>query len=154
MVGLFLVLTACQAAGSSPGASEVSSVAPSSTPTPTVKPTPSLPVVMPPPTDLPTDGTCEEGYPCLGLLEAGKAYTTIAFTPAITFTMPEGGWENISDEGGVLVLFSLGHPGDAIAFFRNPWRGVPARPRWAPASTNWRPGWPPIRWSTSRPSRR
>lgn len=120
IAGLLLVLTACQAAGSSPGASEVSSVAPSSTPTPTVKPTPSLPVVIPPPTDLPSDGTCEEGYPCLGLLEAGKAYTTIAFTPALTFTMPEGGWENISDEGGVLVLFSLGHPGDAIAFFRNP----------------------------------
>lgn len=120
IVGLLLVLTGCQAGGSSPSASGVSSVTPSATPGPTARPTPALPLVIPPPTDLPTDGTCEEGHSCLGLLEAGKAYTTIAFTPALTFTMPEDRWENISDEGGTFILFSLGHPGDTIAFFRNP----------------------------------
>jgi hypothetical protein len=75
---------------------------------------------MPPPTDIPTDGTCEEGHPCFGLLEAGTAYTTIAFAPAVTFTMSEDGWENIGESGGSFSLLPIASPGDSITFLRDP----------------------------------
>lgn len=75
---------------------------------------------MPRPTDIPSDGTCEEGHICLGLLAPGTTYTTSAFKPQITFSVPEAGWENLSDVGGVFQLLPIARPGDAIFFFRDP----------------------------------
>jgi hypothetical protein len=108
-------LVACQSSGA--GATSSSTATPSATaePTPTSKP-----LTLPRPTDLPTDGSCEQGQVCLGLLEPNKAYTTREFTPHFTFSVPEPGWENISDEGGILQLWPIASPGDAIAFFRDP----------------------------------
>jgi hypothetical protein len=34
--------------------------------------------------------------------------------------MPSAGWENLSDEGGVLGLLPIDSPGDTIIFFREP----------------------------------
>ena len=116
VAGLALVVAGCSAASSTPSSSatpttSVSIAEPTSTP---------RPLAMPRPTDLPTDGTCERGHICLGLLEPNKVYTTTAFKPQITFSVPEAGWQNISDEGGVFHLLPIADPGDAIAFFRDP----------------------------------
>ena len=75
---------------------------------------------MPRPTDVPTDGTCEDGHPCLGLLASGKAYTTTDFRPHVTFSVPDTGWENLVDGEGGFQLLPIDTPGDAIAFFREP----------------------------------
>ena len=111
---LVLVLAACQpsASGGLPSASAASSTsaaAPSDTPEP---------LAVSRPTDIPTDGTCEQGHICLGLLTAGTTYQTRAFEPGITFTVPSTGWENLADEGTVLMLLPISAPGDAIVFFR------------------------------------
>jgi hypothetical protein len=42
------------------------------------------------------------------------------FKPGFAFTMPAAGWENLSDEGGVLALLPIDSPGDGILFFRQP----------------------------------
>jgi len=121
VAGLALMLAACQGAtpGQSAGASPTATLV--ATPEPTAVPTSTpLPLAVPRPTDIPTDGSCEQNRVCLGLLESGKSYTTTAFTPQLTFTMPEAGWENISDEGGILQLLLISSPGDTIAFFRDP----------------------------------
>jgi hypothetical protein len=111
---LALTLTACQSSGSS-GAPSASAGSPTSLPSPSAT---ALPLSLPRPTDIPTDGTCEEGHVCLGLLAAGTTYHTEAFEPTITVTPPADGWENLSDEGAVFMLLSIDAPGDAIAFFR------------------------------------
>jgi hypothetical protein len=105
-----IVLAACQlaASGGSPAASPASPSGDAST---------QLPVALPRPTDLPTDGTCEEGLTCLGLLSAGTTYSTEAFDPKITFSVPSDGWENLADEVYVFQLLPVDAPGDAIAFF-------------------------------------
>jgi len=77
-----------------------------------------LPLAVSRPTDIPTDGTCDEGHICLGLLAAGKTYQSAAFEPRITFTVPSSGWENLGDEGAAFQLRPISAPGDAIAFFR------------------------------------
>ena len=116
LIGVLLVLAlaACQPSGSggSPSASAASSssaAAPSDTPEP---------LAVPRPTDIPTDGTCDDGHVCLGLLAAGTTYKTKAFEPVITFTVPSTGWENLADEGTVFMLLPISAPGDAIVFFR------------------------------------
>ena len=114
---LALVLSACQAAQPTPSASSDASATAAATSEPTATP---KPVSLPRPTDIPADGSCEQGHICLGLLTAGTVYTTSAFQPAITFSVPEAGWENRADEGGIFFLLRIAYPGDSIAFFRNP----------------------------------
>lgn len=117
IAGLGLLLAACQAGANGPSSRAV----PSSSLVSTAEPTQTqLPLAVPRPTDLPTDGTCEQGHICLGLLEANKVYTTTAFNPQITFSVPEAGWQNIADAGFVFQLLPIADPGDAIAFFRDP----------------------------------
>jgi hypothetical protein len=106
--------SACQTSGGS-RAPSASAGSPSSPPSPTAT---ALPISLPRPTDIPTDGTCEDEHICLGLLAAGTTYHTEAFEPTITLTPPADGWENLSDEGAVFMLLPIDAPGDAIAFFR------------------------------------
>jgi hypothetical protein len=120
-VVLAIALAACKAAGSP---SQVATATPTVAATPVPSPT-GKPDVAPRPSDLPTDGTCETGHSCLGLLKAGTTYRTKAFAPQVTFTMPFDGWENIADEGGIFQLLRLSAPGDIIGFFRNPAAATP-----------------------------
>jgi hypothetical protein len=121
VVILALGLVACQAASSgqpgsqTPSATGTASMAPGGEPTATPKP-----LTMPRPTDVPVDGSCEEGHVCLGVLTPGQAYTTTDFVPHITFSVPEAGWENLADGQGAFQLLPIATPGDAIAFFRAP----------------------------------
>ena len=132
ILGLAALLTACQAGNAaSPGISQApdasagtTAAASASTASaiPTAVGTPplsSLPVVMPRPTDVPTDGTCEAGDTCFGLLESGKQYTTSNFQTPISFSVPEAGWENLSEKILEMILLPIAEPGDAIAFFGN-----------------------------------
>lgn len=125
VLGLALIGSACQpaatitepppslAAGTSAPASGVASAA--------ATPVATLPVAVPRPTDLPTDGSCEdENVSCLGVLKANTVYRTKIFKPTVTFTMPVDGWINEYDGGGDAGLKSLDPAGDVIVFFRNP----------------------------------
>jgi len=113
-VVLVLALAACQSSGTG-GSPSGSAASPTSAPTQTDTPEP---LAVPRPTDIPTDGTCDQGHVCLGLLAAGTTYQTRAFEPGITFTVPSTGWENLADEGTVFMLLPISAPGDAIVFFR------------------------------------
>jgi hypothetical protein len=115
MAAASLLVAACTSSGQS-----------SATPSPPRSRTPSLtatatalPLVLPRPTDIPTDGTCEAGHSCLGILTVGTHHTQV-FEPGFSFEMPVTGWENIAQEGGVFQLLPIDSPGDAIAFFREP----------------------------------
>ena len=86
----------------------------------TITSTPTaLPTSLRRPTDLPTDGTCEEGHTCLGLLDAGTHHSKV-FTPGFAFSTAGPGWENYVDEGGTFTLLSTEHPGDEILIARRP----------------------------------
>ncbi|MEP6640018.1 MAG: hypothetical protein ABJC39_11760, partial [Chloroflexota bacterium] len=102
-------------------AEATTSTAASAVTTPKSAATPvSRPPAIPRPTDLPTDGTCESGHICLGVLAAGKSYHTDVFKPGFAFTPPAAGWENLAETGGDLDLDALDAPGDVIMFFRQP----------------------------------
>ena len=121
MAMLALALVACQAASSGQPGSQTASVAASASLGPSVQPTATpKPITMSRPTDLPVDGSCEEGHACLGLLTPGKTYATTEFLPHFTFSVPDAGWENLAETGGVVQLLPIASPGDAIAFFRDP----------------------------------
>jgi hypothetical protein len=77
------------------------------------------PTVFTRPTDIPTDGACEEGRPCLGLIKPGVHHTQ-SFVPGFSFTMPEAGWENLGMSPGNVSLLPLDAPGDEIVFFTQP----------------------------------
>lgn len=129
-----LLVAACGSSGGATPAGSTSSTdtaapsaetTPTESPPPTERPTPSpKPIAIPRSTDLPTDGACHEGYPCLGLLPAGS-YHTQYFIPGFGFTIASGRWENLSDEGGIFPIASMDRPDDAILFFLQPW---PTRP--------------------------
>jgi len=87
--------------------------------TKTPRPTPAYPTVMTRPTDIPTDGVCEEGHPCLGLI-AGSSHHTQLFVPGFSFTMAKTGWENLAMTPGDVGLLPLDTPGDEIHFFTHP----------------------------------
>lgn len=112
-----LLCAACQSGSGSSSGSSATGLATGLTPSPSPIST-SVPVALPRPTNLPTDGTCEQNQICLGLLTSGRAYHTSNFLPRITFTVPSSGWENLSDELPVFQLLRIAAPGDAIAFFR------------------------------------
>ena len=113
---LSFAVAACQAGGrEAPSLAASGVLAPSVGPTTTPKP-----VSLPRPTDIPTDGTCEEGHACLGVLGPGTAYATTDFLPHVTFSVPDTGWENLIDGQGTFQLLPIATPGDAIAFFREP----------------------------------
>ena len=84
------------AAANSPSAEATDTAAPPPTERPTASP---KPIALPRSTDLPTDGSCRESHPCLGLLPAGS-YHTQHFSPGFAFTITSGRWENLADEGG------------------------------------------------------
>jgi hypothetical protein len=48
-----------------------------------------------------------EGETCLGVLSAGT-YTTLLFTPEITYTVPDG-WQNLEDTRGNFLLVAPGY---------------------------------------------
>jgi hypothetical protein len=129
-VALVTLLVGCQAAESA--TAPVPSVAvavtppssasasPSAAATSTTRPTPEpLPTAFPRQNDIPTDGACEHGHPCLGLIKPG-AYHSQLFVPGFSFTMPEAGWENVSMTPGEVGFFLLSAPGDEIVFFTQP----------------------------------
>lgn len=113
IVLLALAGVACQAAPTGGTAS----VAPSLPASPSATP---KPIGLPRPTDVPTDGTCEEGHACLGVLISGKDYSTTDFLPHVTFSVPDPGWENLVDSEGTFQLLPIATPGDGILFFREP----------------------------------
>ena len=86
-------------------------------PTATTKPTPRpLPTMFERTTDAPTDGTCEDGHPCLGLIKPGTYHSQL-FSPGFSLTMAEAGWENVAMTPGAMTLLPLDASGDQIAFF-------------------------------------
>jgi hypothetical protein len=87
--------------------------------TTTPRPTPVYPTVMTRPTNIPTDGVCEEGRACLGLIAAGSHHTEV-FAPGFSFTMAKAGWENLAMTPGDVGLLPLDAPGDEIHFFTHP----------------------------------
>jgi hypothetical protein len=104
------------AESSAPSASPSAASPAAMTPGPTNS---ALPLTIPRPTDIPTDGTCEEEHTCLGLLAAGPHHTSV-FSPAFAFSMPEAGWENLADSGGTFDLLPIAEPGDLILVLRRP----------------------------------
>jgi hypothetical protein len=103
------------AAGTLAPTSAAASTAVASTPPAT------LPVAVPRPDNIPSDGSCEdEDSSCLGVLEPGKAYSSKVFKPTVSFKVPTSGWINQFDGAGDIGLQSLDPAGDAIMFFRNP----------------------------------
>lgn len=86
----------------------------------TKRPTPTpRPMAVPRPTDLSTDGTCEEGHTCLGLLGPGEHQEDV-FQPHFAFSTAKDGWENMAQTPGSFDLQWLEHPGDVIMFLRAP----------------------------------
>lgn len=69
--------------------------------------------------DVPTDGTCESGHSCIGLIGPGSHHTEL-FSPGFTFAIAATGWENLVEVGGIFSLLPINSPGDAIMFFREP----------------------------------
>jgi hypothetical protein len=120
-----IVLAACgQSSGSSAGTPAPVAVAPSSSTaapaTATPRPTPApRPTRISRPSDMPTDGACEEGHVCLGLLAPGT-YKADLFEPGFAFAIADGRWENLSMTPGHIGLDSIDTPGDGIQFFAHP----------------------------------
>ena len=75
---------------------------PSSSP----KASPSVTATLLPPCANPDGGVC------IGALAAGKGYTTAAFSPVITYTVPTAGWMNDEDLPGNFLLVP---PGNTLA---------------------------------------
>jgi hypothetical protein len=126
-VGLVLasiLVAACQGAGTPTAAPTTAATAPPATASPatrapaTATPAPTKPLVLPRKTDVALDGTCEsEDQGCLGLLMAGKVYTTTTFKPTVSFSVPTAEWDNPNEAGGEMPLFSTRDIGDVIFFF-------------------------------------
>jgi hypothetical protein len=123
-----IVVTACQPAGSASAApttaaaatGAATTAAPATVPATTGPAVSTKPTGLPRVADLPLDGTCEdENTSCIGLLDAGKKYTTKVFTPATSFTMPNADFVNPFDTGGYFGLLSTRDIGDEIRFFRD-----------------------------------
>jgi hypothetical protein len=68
---------------------------------------------------MPTDGACEEGHVCLGLLAPGTHQADL-FEPGFEFAIADGRWENLSMTPGHIGLDSIDTPGDGIQFFAHP----------------------------------
>ena len=118
---LALGLAACQAGSNTQPGSQAPNVAASASSAPSVGPTATpKPITVTRPTDVPVDGSCEDGHVCLGVLTPGKAYVTTDFLPHFTFSVADAGWENLVDGEGVFQLLPIAAPGDVIAFFRDP----------------------------------
>src|SRR5215213_8145557 len=121
-MGIAVILAACQAP--SPATTTAPPLPPASaaslaTAAPSAAPT--LPVGVPRPSSVRTDGSCEdEGTSCLGVLTAGKTYTSKVWQPTVRFSVPTGDWVNRWDTGGDFGLLSISNPGDAVVFFRDP----------------------------------
>lgn len=119
-------LAGCQAgtAGQSSG-SRTLAATPAATPSASrsapasAAPSGDYPEAISRPTDMPTDGACEKGHSCLGLLKPGP-HRTAVFSPPFSFTLTASGWQNREDSDGVFPIESLAAPGDAILFFRFP----------------------------------
>jgi hypothetical protein len=73
---------------------------------------------------VPTDGSCEEGLTCLGVLTGGTHHTE-HFSPGFGFDMSSDRWVNFAENGGSFAFLSIDRPGDAILFFREPWPTKP-----------------------------
>jgi len=90
---LALVLGACSDDPTSPD-SAAAATSPSETP-----------IATPPPPSCPNG----EGGSCLGPLRPGKPYTTVEFSPAITYEAPSEGWRNFEDLYGNFLLVPPGN---------------------------------------------
>lgn len=100
-------------APASPSSAAVATPAATRTPAPT----PNYPTRLRRPTGLTVDGTCEDSFRCLGLLDTAKHHSAL-FSPGFSFSMPVTGWENTLEEGGVMPFIPIAEPGDGITFFR------------------------------------
>lgn len=92
---LILILGACS---NDPRTPDSSAAAPST-------PSSKTPSTAPPPPPCPNP----EGGSCLGLLRPGKPYTTVKFSPAITYEVPGKGWRNFEDLYGNFLLVPPGN---------------------------------------------
>ncbi len=73
---------------------------------------------LPPrPDDIATDGTCDEGWRCLGLLTPG-AHRTKYVKPNFSFEIAEPGWENLRGAGGLFDIRPTDSPGDELWFLQ------------------------------------
>lgn len=89
---LVLVLGACSDDRTSSDSSAAASTSPSQTPS-----------AIPPPCPNP------EGGSCLGPLRPRTPYTTVEFSPAITYEVPSKGWRNFEDLYGNFLLVPPGN---------------------------------------------
>jgi hypothetical protein len=69
------------------------------------------------PSDIPTDGTCEEDRRCFGVLDPGS-FQTEFLDPNFTFEITEAGWVNGRSSGGQLDLVPVDAPGDELFFLQ------------------------------------
>lgn len=92
---LILVLGACSNDPTPPDSSAAAPSTPSSKTLSTAPP--------PPPCPNP------EGGSCLGVLRPGKPYTTVKFSPSITYEVPGTGWKNFEDLYGNFLLVPPGN---------------------------------------------
>ena len=80
--------------------------------------TPASPSPLPRPTDIPVDGSCEPERDCLGILQPGT-YRSDLFDPPVAFTVPETGWQNWRNSGGMVVLLPLDRRGDGVVLMQD-----------------------------------
>ena len=109
-VCLALLLAAC----SSPGTGTASQAASSSA---ELTASPVAAFTLPPRPDIATDGTCDEGWRCLGLLTPG-AHRTKYVRPNFSFEIAEPGWENLRGAGGLFDIRLTDSPGDELWFLQ------------------------------------
>jgi hypothetical protein len=125
LVVVSALLAACQSGGAPTAAPTAAPATAAATVAATTQPatpgpTSSKPLVLPRAVDVPIDGRCEsDDQGCLGLLVAGKVYTTTTFKPKVSFSVPTSEWDNPNEAGGEMPLFSTRPEqlGDVIFFF-------------------------------------
>ena len=115
---LVLLLAACQG-GSTAGPAASPTPSPAAAAATPIDSVAERPLSLARPTDIPTDGSCVSGHPCLGLLDPGPHHSK-DFASGFAFTIARTGWQNREEVPWVLPLLPIDHPGDALTFFRNP----------------------------------
>lgn len=68
------------------------------------------------PRSAPTRPPCPnpEGGSCVGSLAPGRSYTTVVFSPSVTYSVPAPGWSNFEDTPGNFLLTPPGSDLDGV----------------------------------------